>query len=72
MANGAGINIISISQTTILNENLIPIAAYKIFFSVDGQGSFSLDVPQAGYSPEAVKPLIEAEAKKIRDTRNLK
>lgn len=62
------VKLITPIQSTVgaVNGNAVPV--FRIYFTVRGEGAYSVMVPQEGYTPDKGVAAVMAEAKKIIDT----
>lgn len=58
-------------QTTLSGDGQRSYQVYRIHFSIRGEGSYSVDVPVNGFSPETAQAAIEAKARVICETLDL-
>lgn len=52
-------------EVFILLNGRNPVQGYKLNFSIEGIGNFSVELPKEGFSAEKGKEAIQLEAKKI-------
>lgn len=62
------IKIVPPIQTTQMSDGGRVVPAYKIHFSVRGEGSYNVTLPQAGYTVEKAQAAITDAASHIVDT----
>lgn len=58
-------------QTTLAGDGQRSYQVYRIFFSIRGEGNYSVDVPVNGFTPDMAQMAIEAKARTICDTLDL-
>lgn len=58
-------------QTTLSGDGMRSFQVYKIFFTIRGNGSYSVEVPVEGFTPQIAQAAIEAKANEIIDTLDL-
>lgn len=55
-------------QATMAAGEFQPIRVWRIYFSIRGEGSYFVDVPQEGYTAEAGRAAVLAAAQQIEGT----
>lgn len=64
--------VVRIRETTILDETLNPIEAYRVYFEIEGlDETYHIDAPKAGADTERIQEMVEREVETISEILDL-